>query len=276
MKCWKGKKSPLYFLFLKVLIVHVNVSLVSFGRLGASRHTPAPTQFSRQPSAWSATIRGDPRRSAAIRSDPAASEPPFGVRWGYARNQKALRRRSCASEPIRTDPPQPTPTDPNQPQLTSCVPSGPPPPLLVRPGFQCSGCSFFFRDLTSQERAKRWQRGGEYNIAIFLSRTFVRLRFRCTLPGHVGRTVLPKWSILTHLFYSVFYSVSVLGSACFQAVPPPGALFHAETFSLHPCAPKSHHIRGFSDWGVFNSSVVCLKLGTLVFSFCFRLTLFGS
>ena len=115
--------------------------LVSFGRLGASRHTPAPTKFSRQPSARSAAIRGDPRRSSAIRSDPAASEPLFGVRWGYAQEPECaqtpvpcIRTDPNRSEPIRTDPnrSEPIPTDPNRPQPTPTdlmCPFLPPPPF---------------------------------------------------------------------------------------------------------------------------------------------------
>ena len=75
--------------------------------------------------------------------------------------------------------------------------------------------------------------------------------------AHVGRTVLPTCPFWAHPFYSVFYIVSELGRACFrqarvaQAMLPPGALFHAETFGLPPCAHKSHMCPlpplGFSD-----------------------------
>ena len=44
----------------------------------------------------------------------------------------------------------------------------------------------------------------------------------------VGCTVVPKWPIWAHLCYSVFYSVSELGT---QAVLPPGALFHPHQIS---------------------------------------------
>ena len=53
--------------------------------------------------------------------------------------------------------------------------------------------------------------------------------------------------IWAHLFYSVFYSASELMKACFsqacvaQAVLPPGASFHPETFALPPCPPKSQY-----------------------------------
>ena len=67
------------------------------------------------------------------------------------------------------------------------------------------------------------------------------------LPGAFGRTVLPKWPLWAHLFYSVvFYSVSEFRRACFRqarvarTVLPPGALFRAGAFALPPCAPKSH------------------------------------
>ena len=100
------------------------------------------------------------------------------------------------SEPIRTDPnrPEPTPTDSNRPQSDPLCPFWPPPLCLVEPGFQCSGCNFVFRDLTSQERAKRWQ-WGEYNIAIFLSTkwasTFVRLRWENAQKSIIIRVFRP-------------------------------------------------------------------------------------
>ena len=53
----------------------------------------------------------------------------------------------------------------------------------------------------------------------------------CFYQAHFGRTVLPKWPLWAHLFYSVFYNVSELRRACFRqarvarAVLPPGALF---------------------------------------------------
>ena len=68
----------------------------------------------------------------------------------------------------------------------------------------------------------------------------------CFYQAHFGRTVLPKWPLWAHLFYSVFYSVSELRRACFRqarvarAVLPPGALFRAGAFALPPSAPKSH------------------------------------
>ena len=73
--------------------------------------------------------------------------------------------------------------------------------------------------------------------------------------AHFGCTVLPKWPLWAHLFYSVFYSVSELRKACFrqaraaQAVLPPGAFFRAGAFALPPCAPKSHMWR-LPYWGV--------------------------
>ena len=68
----------------------------------------------------------------------------------------------------------------------------------------------------------------------------------CFYQAHFGRTVLPKWPLWAHLFYSVFYSVSELRRACFRqarvarAVLPPGALFRAGALALPPSAPKSH------------------------------------
>ena len=38
----------------------------------------------------------------------------------------------------------------------------------------------------------------------------------CFYQAHFGRTVLPKWPFWAHLFYSVFYSVSEFGRACFR------------------------------------------------------------
>ena len=62
--------------------------------------------------------------------------------------------------------------------------------------------------------------------------------------AHFGRTVLPKWPLLS---YSVFsYSVSELRRACFrqarvaQAVLLQVTLFHAGAFALPFCDPKSH------------------------------------
>ena len=68
----------------------------------------------------------------------------------------------------------------------------------------------------------------------------------CFYQVHFGRTVLPKWLLWAHLFYSVFYSVSELRRACIRqarvarAVLPPSILFRARAFSLPPCAPRSH------------------------------------
>ena len=68
----------------------------------------------------------------------------------------------------------------------------------------------------------------------------------CFYQAHFGRTVLPKWPFWAHLFYSVFYSVSEFGRACFRqarvawAMLPPGALFRAGAFAFLPCAPNSH------------------------------------
>ena len=110
-----------------------------------------------------AAIRSDPRRSAAICSNPAASKPPFGFRRGVRLGER--KRSRCLahpqrSEPIRTDPNR---SDPNRLQLTPTdllCPFWPPPLCLVEPGFQCSGYNFVFRDLTSHERAKWRQWGG--------------------------------------------------------------------------------------------------------------------
>ena len=66
------------------------------------------------------------------------------------------------------------------------------------------------------------------------------------LPAAFWAHVLPKWPLWAHLFYSVFYSVSELGRACFRqahvarAVLPPNKMFRARAFALPPCAPKSH------------------------------------
>ena len=66
------------------------------------------------------------------------------------------------------------------------------------------------------------------------------------LPAAFWAHVLPKWPLWAHLFYSVFYSVSELGRACFRqarvarAVLPPNEMFRAGAFALPPCAPKSH------------------------------------
>ena len=68
----------------------------------------------------------------------------------------------------------------------------------------------------------------------------------CYYQAHFGRTVLPKWPLWAHLFYSVVYSVSELRRACFRqarvarAVLPPSVLFGAGAFALPPCSPKSH------------------------------------
>ena len=68
----------------------------------------------------------------------------------------------------------------------------------------------------------------------------------CFYQAHFGRTVLPKWPLWAHLFYSVFYSVSEFGRACFRqarvawAMLLPGALFRAGAFAFPPRAPKSH------------------------------------
>ena len=68
------------------------------------------------------------------------------------------------------------------------------------------------------------------------------------LPGAFWAHVLPKWPFWAHLFYSVFYSVSELTTACFrqarvaQTVLPPGALLHAGAFAIPPRAPKSEHV----------------------------------
>ena len=68
----------------------------------------------------------------------------------------------------------------------------------------------------------------------------------CFCQVHFGRTVLPKWPLWAHLFYTVFYSVSELKRACFRqarvarAVLPPGALFRALAFCASSMCPKSH------------------------------------
>ena len=68
----------------------------------------------------------------------------------------------------------------------------------------------------------------------------------CFYQAHFGRTVLPKWPLWAHLFYSLVYSASELRRACFRharvarAVLPPGALFRAGAVALPPCAPNSH------------------------------------
>ena len=66
----------------------------------------------------------------------------------------------------------------------------------------------------------------------------------CFCQSHFGRTVLPKWPLWAHLFYTVFYSISELRRTCFRQarvarpVLPPGALFRATAFALPPSAPK--------------------------------------
>ena len=68
----------------------------------------------------------------------------------------------------------------------------------------------------------------------------------CFYEAHFGCTVLPKWPFWVHLFYSIFYSASEFGRACFRqarvawATLPPGALFRAGAFAFLPWAPKSH------------------------------------
>ena len=108
------KKNLCTFLCSNLQIVYANVSLVSYGPLGALRQTPAPAKFPRSHPQQSAAIRSDPRRSAAIRGDPrrsaairgspqrsAASEPPFGFRQGCAWGKGCvLAPVSC----IRSDP----------------------------------------------------------------------------------------------------------------------------------------------------------------------------
>ena len=72
----------------------------------------------------------------------------------------------------------------------------------------------------------------------------------CFYQAPFGRTVLPKWPLWAHLFYSVFYSVSELRRACFRqarvarAVLPPSALFRAGALALPPIP----HL-GLSDLG---------------------------
>ena len=77
----------------------------------------------------------------------------------------------------------------------------------------------------------------------------------CFYQAHFGRTVLPKWPLSAHLFYSVFYSVSELGRVCFRqarvarAALPPSVLFPARAFTFLPVPPDptcAHsHIWGF-------------------------------
>ena len=66
------------------------------------------------------------------------------------------------------------------------------------------------------------------------------------LPGACWAHRASNMAILDASFCSVLYTVSELRRACFQqervaeAVPPPGALFHARALAFPPCAPKSH------------------------------------
>ena len=92
----------------------------------------------------------------------------------------------------------------------------------------------------------------------------------CFCQKNFGRTVLPKWPLWAHLFYSVcFYSVSELRSACFRqarvarAVLLASALFRAAAFAFPPCTPRSHmcplpHL-GFSD-SAPKSALACWHL----------------
>ena len=77
----------------------------------------------------------------------------------------------------------------------------------------------------------------------------------------LGAQCLPNGQFWAHLLDYVFYSVSELGRACFRQVRvaqavlvlPPSAWFHAETFALPPCAPKSPPVPapifgGFPGW----------------------------
>ena len=81
---------------------------------------------------------------------------------------------------------------------------------------------------------------------------------KCLYQAHVGRTVLPKWPLWAHLFYSVFTVLQNSGGYMLpphvaQAVLLPDAWSLAETFALPLCTPKSHlcplpHL-GLSDLG---------------------------
>ena len=72
----------------------------------------------------------------------------------------------------------------------------------------------------------------------------------CFYQPHLGRTVLPKWPLWAHLFYSVFYSVSELRRASLfrqarvarAVLPPVDAMFRAGAFALPPCATAKSHM----------------------------------
>ena len=139
MKYSKFKKYLLYFMVLK------SADCPCKCLLGVIRTIGGIETYTRSHQIFQAairTIRSHPRRSAAIRSDPAASEPLFGVRWGYAQEPECaqtpvpcIRTDPNRSEPIRTDPnrSQPIPTDPNRPQPTPTNPNWPPVSLLAPP-----------------------------------------------------------------------------------------------------------------------------------------------
>ena len=149
MKYSKFKKCLLYFNVLKSADCLCKCLLGVIRTLGGIETYTRSHQIFQAAIGRSAAIRGGPQRPCRIRT---ALWGPLEVRPG---TRMRLRRRSRASEPIRTDPnrsepirtdpnrSEPAPTGPNRPQLTSCVPSGPH-LFWVRPGFQCSGCSFFF------------------------------------------------------------------------------------------------------------------------------------
>ena len=66
---------------------------------------------------------------------------------------------------------------------------------------------------------------------------------------HVRRTMLPKWPLWAHLFYSVSRRVCFRQARVAQAMLLPGALLHAVAFAFPPGPPNPtcarSHIRGF-------------------------------
>ena len=79
----------------------------------------------------------------------------------------------------------------------------------------------------------------------------------CFYQAHFGRTVLPKWPLWAHLFYSVVYSVSELRRTCFRQarvareVRPPGYIVSCRGVSAFPpCAPPTSQMRPLPHLGV--------------------------
>ena len=82
----------------------------------------------------------------------------------------------------------------------------------------------------------------------------------CFYQAHFGRTVLPKWPLRAHLFYSVFYSVLELSFRqvhVARAVLLPSALFRAGALRFLPVPPNPTTCACSHIWGFPKTALNC-------------------